>query len=142
MNIQKYIKKLSVSLTIAVMAMMPFIAVQAATTTNNAKPKPFANTVNNLRNTAANGGYSTKNVTEDTFARFLGEIVQTILSFVGVIFALLIIYAGIQWMTAGGDSGSVEKAKSILKNSVIGLIIVLLAMGITEFIAQLFERAI
>lgn len=138
MNIQKYMKKVSVTLAIAVMAIMPFVV--GAATTN--KAKPFASTVNNLRKTAGDGGYSTNNVTQDTFARFLGSIVQTILSFVGVIFALLIIYAGIQWMTAGGDTSRVEKAKSILKNSVIGLIIVLLAMGITEFIAQLFERAI
>ena len=65
-----------------------------------------------------------------------GQIVGTVLSFVGVLFLILMIYAGILWMTAQGNDQQVSKAKSLLINGVIGLIIVFAAYAITSFIGQ------
>lgn len=61
-----------------------------------------------------------------------------ILSFLGVIFLALAIYAGILWMTSQGNEKTVEKAKDILINSVIGLIIVALAYAISYFVVSTF----
>jgi hypothetical protein len=44
------------------------------------------------------------------------------------------IYAGILWMTAEGNDQQVAKAKSLLINSIIGIIIVFAAYAITSFI--------
>jgi ABC-type phosphate transport system auxiliary subunit len=44
------------------------------------------------------------------------------------------IVAGFQWMTAAGNETKVEKALSMIKTAVIGLIIVLAAYAITYFI--------
>lgn len=119
---------------------IPILTFAAGTTpTKTTAPKAFTDTINNLQNTAKNGGYSTKDVNEKTFAAFIGTVVQTVLGFVGVIFAILIIYGGVMWMTAGGNEGQVTKAKGIFKNSIIGLVIVLSAMLITNFINTLLK---
>ena len=49
---------------------------------------------------------------------------------------LLIIYGGILWMTAMGKENQVEKAKNIIIQAVIGLVIVLAAYAITSFIGN------
>lgn len=66
----------------------------------------------------------------------VGGLVGLILSFVGIIFLLLIVYAGFQWMTAQGNSGQVDKAKDLMINAVIGLIIVTAAYSITYFVGD------
>ena len=62
------------------------------------------------------------------------DVIGIVLSFLALIFLTLIIVSGFQWMTAGGNEETVGKAKKRLINSVIGLIIVLAAYGITYFI--------
>lgn len=67
----------------------------------------------------------------------IGIIIAAILSLLGVIFLALIIYAGITWMTSGGDETKVEKAQKIITQSVIGLIIVLAAYAISVFVINI-----
>ena len=43
----------------------------------------------------------------------VGGLVGLVLSFVGIIFLMLIVWAGIQWMTAQGNSAQVDKAKDL-----------------------------
>lgn len=57
--------------------------------------------------------------------------IQLILGFLGIIFLVLTLMAGFKWMTAGGNEKQIEEAKGSLKNSVIGLFIVLAAYAIT-----------
>lgn len=64
----------------------------------------------------------------------VGQIVGLALSFVGVIFLILMIYAGVTWMTAQGNDQQVNKAKNLLINATIGLVIVFAAYAITAFI--------
>ncbi len=64
------------------------------------------------------------------------RIVQPLLAIVGTLFLLLIIYAGLLWMTAGGVTARVEKAKNILVHSVVGLVIIVAAYSVTIFILE------
>ncbi len=66
----------------------------------------------------------------------VGGLVGLILSFVGIIFLLLMVYAGLQWMTSQGNSATVDKAKELMINALIGLIIVTAAYSITIFIGN------
>ncbi|HZJ40910.1 MAG TPA: hypothetical protein VFD16_01435 [Candidatus Saccharimonadales bacterium] len=79
-----------------------------------------------------------KTQTSSSYADFLqtkaGQIVGVVLSFVGVIFLILMIYAGITWMTASGNEQQVAKAKSLMINATIGIVIVFAAYAITSFI--------
>ncbi len=65
-----------------------------------------------------------------------GQIIQGLILVIGVIFGILIIYAGFLWMTARGNEEMVTKAISILQNSVIGFILVMAAYAITNFVVD------
>ena len=64
----------------------------------------------------------------------IGTIVGVALSFLGALFFLLILYAGILWMTSFGNTEKAEKAKGILEHAAIGLVIVLAAYAISTFV--------
>jgi len=66
----------------------------------------------------------------------IGKIIGAVLSFVGVIFMVLIVYGGLTWMTASGNEKQVEKAKNLIVQAVIGLVVVLAAYAITKFIGD------
>jgi hypothetical protein len=85
------------------------------------------------KNTATQAGFS-GNTTQTTFSETLGSVVKTILSFVGVIFISLMVYAGFLWMTARGDEGKIETSQNIIRSSIIGLIITMGAYSITAFV--------
>lgn len=74
------------------------------------------------------------NITDKTPAEFVGDIIGYALSFIGVVFFVLMIYGGLRWMTARGNSEIVEKAKNIIETAVIGIIIVFLAYTVTNFV--------
>lgn len=86
-------------------------------------------------NTAIDEVYG-RDVTVDqtTFNSGLITIINTLLTFTGIIFLLLIIYAGYLWMTARGNEEQVDRAKKITREVVIGLLLILLARIITEYI--------
>lgn len=66
----------------------------------------------------------------------IGIIIGAVLSFIGVIFMALIILGGFQWMIARGNDQQVEKAKNLIIQSIIGLIIILSAYAITAFVGR------
>ncbi len=65
---------------------------------------------------------------------FVGNLVRIFLGMIGVVLVLIIIYAGWIWMTAEGDPTKVDKAKKIITNAIIGLIIMMLSFAIATFI--------
>lgn len=64
------------------------------------------------------------------------RIIQVALGVLGVIAVSLIIYAGFLWMTSAGSDEKINQAKRILRQTVIGLIIILSSWGITYFILE------
>lgn len=64
----------------------------------------------------------------------IARIIRIFMGFLGIIAVCLIMYAGWLWMTAGGNSESVDTAKKLLLGAVIGLIIILSAFAIASFI--------
>jgi hypothetical protein len=60
--------------------------------------------------------------------------IRILLSLLGLIFVVLIIYAGFLWMTAAGNEEKIKKSKDIMIAAVIGLAIVLSAYAITIFV--------
>ena len=87
--------------------------------------------------TAFQGQVTQSNETAKNFIQTkAGQIIGTVLSFVGVLFLILMIYAGILWMTAGGNDQIVTKAKGLLINSIIGIVIIFAAYAITAFVGN------
>jgi uncharacterized membrane protein len=91
-----------------------------------------------LNQTAESGGFTnTLFNSSDSINTAISQVIDIVLSFLGVIFFVLIIISGYQWMTAGGSKEQVQKAQGRLKNAVIGLAIVLVAYAITFLITSL-----
>jgi len=84
-------------------------------------------------------GYKTEaSVTPEGIA---GAVITIILSLIGVIFLVLMIYGGFIWMMARGNEQEVEKAKQIIQNSIIGLVIVLAAYAISWYVINALGNA-
>lgn len=91
-----------------------------------------------LGNVAEGAGYDTS---ETGINPIIQAVIQVLLSFLGVIFLILVIYGGFLWMTASGNEEQIGKAKKILKSAIVGLIIVMAAYAISWFvIGELGER--
>jgi cytochrome bd-type quinol oxidase subunit 2 len=90
-----------------------------------------------LNTVGKSGGFNTDSDTGDgtLLATILGKIVQAFLGILGVIFIILILLAGFNWMTAAGEEEKVNKAKDTLRRAVIGLIIIISSWGIWTFIS-------
>lgn len=63
--------------------------------------------------------------------------INVLLSFIGLILLVLIIIAGIQWMTSGGNEEIIKKAKSTIKNAIIGLFIIIASWIIANTVMQI-----
>ena len=72
----------------------------------------------------------------------IARLIRTFLSVLGIILVILVLYAGWLWMSSQGDAKKIDKAQSILKQAVIGLVIILSSYAITTFILnRLLEAA-
>lgn len=76
--------------------------------------------------------------TSATVGSVMGTVIATALSLVGIIFLALMVYAGYLWMTARGESSQIEKAQEIIKAALIGIVVVLSAYAITQFVTGKF----
>ena len=74
------------------------------------------------------------NLGDITIGQLVAQILQVVLSFLAIIFLVLMVFAGFKWMTAGGNEEQVKKSTATIKAAVIGLIIVVAAYTITYFI--------
>lgn len=63
-------------------------------------------------------------------------IINVVLSFLLVITVIIMIYAGVTWMSASGNEEKISQAQGILKAAVIGLIIILLSATLARLIIQ------
>lgn len=72
--------------------------------------------------------------TSRNLQEIVGDVIGTILSFISVIFFVLMLYGGFLWMTARGESSQVDKARDTIFGAIIGIIIVLAAYAITQFV--------
>lgn len=71
----------------------------------------------------------------------VGQIISVGLGLLGTISVVLMIYAGFLWMTAGGNDDQIDKAKGIISASVIGLVIILSAYGVTQYVLKQLYQA-
>ncbi|MBI4592227.1 hypothetical protein HY733_02155 [Candidatus Uhrbacteria bacterium] len=72
--------------------------------------------------------------TTNTLPELIGNIIAVLLSVLGIIFVVLVVYAGFLYLTAAGDDTKVKKAKTLLSQSIIGLVIIIAAYAIASFV--------
>jgi len=81
-------------------------------------------------------GATAESVSSLTISQKIGLIVSYALAFLGVIFLVLVVFSGFQWMTAGGNEEKITQARTRLINAVLGLTIILSAYAITYFVVD------
>ena len=65
-------------------------------------------------------------------------VINTMLFIVGILSVIMIIYAGIRYVTAHGDSKQVGDAKNTLIYAIVGLIISIVAYALVNWVTGLF----
>ncbi len=78
--------------------------------------------------------------TNGNLIELIGRVINIGLGLLGVVFLCYLLYAGYLWMTAQDAADQIEKAKKHLKNSVIGLLIIVSSFAITNFILKLLAE--
>jgi len=72
----------------------------------------------------------------------LGKLIGNGISLVLIVAALAtfiyLIFAGLQWITSGGDKSAVEAAQKRIQAAIIGLFVIFAAWGIMSILAQFF----
>ena len=96
----------------------------------------FAAEAGGLEITANYAGLTIKEEPE----AIIGNLIGTILSIIGVIFFILMVYAGFKWMTARGNEEGVKEAQKTIIAAIIGLVVVLSAYAITNFVFTSVEE--
>ncbi len=66
----------------------------------------------------------------------IGNIVRVFLGFLGILAVLIVMYGGFLWMTAAGNADQIDKAKKVLINGAIGLLIIMSAFTIVHFVLK------
>lgn len=66
----------------------------------------------------------------------VARIINVALGLLGIVAVVLIVYAGFTWMTAGGNEEKIKSAQKTLMAAVIGLVIILSAYAITDFVVK------
>jgi len=113
-----------------------FILISFFSKMNELKAASFRE-LSGLYITGMNAGYSseTQKLSGETI---IIQIINLVLTFVGVAFLILMIYGGITWMTAAGNDTKVDKAKKTIIAGVIGVIVVFSAYVISQFVVAFF----
>ncbi|MBI5728392.1 MAG: hypothetical protein HY984_01410 [Candidatus Magasanikbacteria bacterium] len=64
----------------------------------------------------------------------IGNAIATALSFIAILFFILMLYGGVLWMTARGNEDQTKKALQVIEAAIIGIIIVMGSYALTNFI--------
>lgn len=95
----------------------------------NNPTNPFPGNLSNTPNANCNSTQGTTGINE-----LIRTVINILTIIVGVIAVIMIIVGGLQYITSGGSSEKVSKAKNTILYAIIGLIIVALAQIIVRFV--------
>ena len=120
-----------------VMAMMIVLPVLTFALANvalaDANNMLWGGTEGNVQNTSGLGN-------EDPRA-MAGSVIKVLLGFLGIIAVVIILYGGFKWMTAAGNEDAVSQAKKMIGSGIIGLIVILAAFAIAQFVISALYNA-
>jgi hypothetical protein len=92
-----------------------------------------------LKPPAGNGGLADFDTTAPltSFETFLSQFIGFITLIAGLVFIVMFINGALKWITAGDDSGKVQKARDLIMNAVIGLIVTVAGYAIIGLIGSI-----
>ena len=123
----RYFKIISITVILSCFVLLALNQTIAANLQNISEP---------VKEVAEKATLIKKGGTAKSLEEIVGAVITTVLGVFGVIYFIFIIVAGIWWQSARGEREKVEKAKELLKESTIGLAIILGAYALTYFIVN------
>lgn len=104
------------------------------------EPDSFANYV---RRAACRAGFiqatEADPVSEETIAEIIGRFIGIALGFAGVVFVVIVLYGGWLWGTARGNEEQVQYAEKLIRNAVLGIIVVFAVFTISRFVINAID---
>lgn len=129
MSIRKEVtnmKKLIVSVMLLSLLVLPLTAGAAELTADDLGL--------GLGGTTAGEGAGEIGLGDQDIMTSINSIIRVILSFLGILAVIIILWGGFIWMTAMGDETKVDKAKTLIIAGIVGIVIILSAYAIAEFV--------
>lgn len=71
----------------------------------------------------------------------VGKVIKILLTFTGIIFVSYTVYGGFLIMTANGNDDQISKARSIVTQGTIGIVLILSAYGISFLVYRFILQA-
>jgi hypothetical protein len=121
---KKFLASLSSTLIAFQLLLVPSVAFAQPT-------NPFDKGIDEVKNVGKEAGITN---TDRSLPEIIGQLINIVLGFLGIVLLGLILWAGFLWMTAGGNVDQTKAARAYMANAVIGLIIVVAAFAITNFV--------
>jgi len=131
LSIKKII--LSLACSAAIFSAM-FVPAQAALISSD-KAQEFNKNLNQLAT-------STEYDTSINLEKMISSIIRLVLSVLGVIFLVLIFFAGSNWMQAAGNEEKVKKAKETIRDLLIGLCLIIVAYALSSGMGGLLAKVL
>lgn len=72
----------------------------------------------------------------DNLPLIVGRTIGVLLGVLGIVFLVLVVYAGFLYLTAQGEDAQVKKAKAIMKKAVIGMVLIVCSYAITNLVTD------
>ena len=91
----------------------------------------------NLNTSGSEGGFNSGT----KLSAVVGAVIKTFLGLLGVVFIIMIIYAGFNWIQAQGEDSKITEARKMIIHSTIGLIVIMAAYSITLFVLKAVQGA-
>ncbi|MFA5359195.1 MAG: hypothetical protein WC310_05290 [Patescibacteria group bacterium] len=91
----------------------------------------------NLQDVATGVGYTQPEQYDQPFGLVVARALRAFFGMLGIIFLIIMLYAGFRWMTAGGKQDQIDEAKKWIINAVIGLAICTLSYAITVYVGSI-----
>ncbi len=126
------IKRLKLFIAALTIAVLGLVAVVPATTSFALDPLAVCDTGATADNEVCNN----RDEDADTLIKTL---INVLLFIVGVLAVIMIIWAGISYVTSAGDTAKLTRAKNTLIYSIVGLVLAFIAFAIVNWVLRLFE---
>jgi hypothetical protein len=117
-------KKLSYLGASAVTFVLPMIAMA-----QGQESDPFVRAQGDLNQIQGSTG-----IGQTDLPQLIGGIINAVLGFMGIILLGYLLYAGFLWMTSGGEDKKVDQAKTMIRNAIVGLVIIVASVAISNFV--------
>lgn len=90
--------------------------------------------INDLDKTAKDSKIFTDKKPAPTIFQYIGRFINLFLAFLGIVFLIIVIYSGFNWMMAKGNQQMVDESVKYIESASIGIIIIILSYILVNFL--------